>query len=1134
MSFLFKGEGCGEVLLNEFTKRYVLLAQDWSDRNGAKRYTAMTVEKWNQNINEILSSDHSLYEYLDCKSQSPEKNLKLFFDLDMKTSEERQNNFDSNQTLVECYLKFVSDQILLTYSVHVSLADWIILDSSREEKISFHIILQNGICFSSMVVMKSFIRLLVGLFDKQSKEFQQMMSYPDGETRKQMIDLSVYKEKNQLLRLIGQTKKGHSHVLKCYNPSIEAKDTFIQLHGGADGRIIIDHMLDEFIEKERKTLTKSVAANTRNYLKTSTEYQREGPTLQEKENVTYESMKLMPLYLQYLYLIPNESQSREVFLQIGYAIRGCEGKEEDFRRWAQLSKTKYTMGRTVAQFNSFHIGKLGIEYLKARALNAHEDYFDRNLVRLQAYVNPNFGTIPVITENTRYISDDVLAMTEDMILLDSPLGTGKTSIMRKMTRDYTRILIIAPRITFAHFISKEFDTVLYLDEGVDLASDKLTISMESLHRVKDQCYDVVILDEVEANLSIFKSPTLRDRQNETFNTLVSIIGSAKKIILAGAFITNKTILFMTHFTQKTKVCIRNTNIPREKTAIRLDDAQFTGRLYKSIEDQEKNYVCYSSYTAMKDDVSILSESESDHVKAVMGNTVLISKDSSGATISALKNMEKCLGPASMVMATPALTVGNSYCPEKPDFHNVFIRGYPTCIVADTFQSHFRVRETINNRLFYSLPSRKILNIKSHLAKLSFDMLDKYDESIARQDTLVGDTMREAFLTLALKDDSALKDIRNVIAIFHSNEKAPIVLQKIMMSIFEEETLSAAYYEKMFHTFLKKLNYKIEDEEIILTSDQKNEMEQMEKNKKDSRVNYSDITEIDDEEKALLEKKVKHVKASTAEKQQVTKRYFQMLLGAEMLTDPEVCDFYFKQYESSHQKEQLENGQYELKVNLIESVLGTGTTRTEQLRCNKALILQELTSLLGLESSYDTKEISRGDVEKTIPFFNDRTGDIRTLFPTTLRQAEYKFETTVTHIKSIFKSWNNCAFKSIIDKHKKVTAYHFTCINAFVRDGITIPPFKKSTDHVIIEKSNEVQRMQYMNDIAMEVDEIRANREENKKRKHEDAEESIIRKQDAEIKRLEQENYLLKKRQMDITLENLTRKKAHVWMFKNQK
>ena len=77
---------------------------------------------------------------------------------------------------------------------------------------------------------------------------------------------------------------------------------------------------------------------------------------------------------------------------------------------------------------------------------------------------------------------------------------------------------------------------IYTYIGRDSNSERLTMSIESLHKI-EFCtpYDLVVMDESEANLSVFSSSTIRQNQVKCFQVLNSFIIRSKKTILAGAF-----------------------------------------------------------------------------------------------------------------------------------------------------------------------------------------------------------------------------------------------------------------------------------------------------------------------------------------------------------------------------------------------------------------------------------------------------------------------------------------------------------------------------------------------------------------------------------------------------------------------
>lgn len=1114
-----------EIMYNKNIAENVFLSQDYVDNTGQKRYTSMTILDWKDNINKLLSTNSFFYELIPKNST----HMKLFFDIDMEVTESDE---EKKERLLGIFIQFLCDQILFLYEIELIRDDFIILDSSRKEKISFHIILQNKICFLNMKIMKDFIQYLNEVIKKQKDDVREAMTWKrvkktgTGEEEKCFWDMNVY-SRTQNFRLINQSKrKDGATTLKCYDKNITAKDTFIGLYEGSGDRQVINDSIN--VQRELKIKNKSIECITRHKMKpipsSRSEFKLEGDTLQKKKNISFADLRKKPEYIQYLYLIPNgDEQPRTIFLHVGFAIRGAGGTMGDYYDWAKMSR-KFDEGRTVKTFNTFSTTQLGLEYLRLRAKASCEEYFDSGLLRFRRYFNPDFKNLRIIEENSRYISDILLDRKEQLILLDSPLGSGKTTAIKKLIKynNYKRVLIIAPRITFSQYIASDMETELYLNEKVDLCANKLTISMESLYKVKGkQNPQLLILDETEALLSIFDSPTLKDRRGDTYNYLVSLILSAKKVIFAGAFITQATIDFINHF-KKSKICIRNIYQPIEKKAICIPTDKFILRLEDSIVRGEKNYIVYSSFTAQQSDIGMLQGSKSDHVKEVMKGALNYSKNSDGKMITDLKKQEEVWNSATLVSATPTITVGNSYDPKNADFHNIFIRASPTCIVADTFQAHFRVRKTINNQLIYSLPDKKILRLQSNAAKSGFILLDKYDIISKQRKTIHENAMYNAFWTLikepGIIDKNEMKSINDIMIIFNEKEEYPEMLEKILMYKLEEKLLSQAYYEPMFDYFLEKLNYKKDENDDIITKEDEKRMEDLNDNKVDKGLKYIDIEEIEEYQKDELVRLQGYKKTTYVENQQISKYIFQVYMDKQK--NEEVCAFYYDQFITTHKNEKFLNGRCEMQTNLLQAIIDhKGETISN--RIHKCQIIHKLDELLGLQSSYEKKILERKDIENTISYLKKNEMNIRNLFSMTMKKKEFEFKYSVEFIRSIYKSWNDCTMKAIKDVHKKVIAYEFLCLNVFINeDDVVIPPFEKM-NYMKIMEVGKVERLKI--DILT------------KKRKLEKIEEANARILSEETAAQNKRRLIIEENERKMNIEKITQndkaKKGYQLLFK---
>ena len=146
---------------NERRKSTVYLAQDIRNDSGAKRYTEISVDSLYETY---FTCNRNLYEVL-----IEDEPVKLYFDIELEREGITEND---GLELVEEFLIWVNSIILRDYGIPVNLRDYARpLSSCRSNKISFHVILHNRICFASVNVLKAFIKCLYVEFGTQNIEF---------------------------------------------------------------------------------------------------------------------------------------------------------------------------------------------------------------------------------------------------------------------------------------------------------------------------------------------------------------------------------------------------------------------------------------------------------------------------------------------------------------------------------------------------------------------------------------------------------------------------------------------------------------------------------------------------------------------------------------------------------------------------------------------------------------------------------------------------------------------------------------------------------------------------------------------------------------------------------------------------
>jgi hypothetical protein len=204
--------------------------------------------------------------------------------------------------------------------------------------------------------------------------------------------------------------------------------------------------------------------------------------------------------------------------------------------------------------------------------------------------------------NSKYIGNDETAKkeihefieskTNEMLIEASGIGTGKTMTLREITektleyKENARILVISTRISYADDVKnnvfKDMNFSHYKEvKGCLSKHNRLIVSLESLHRLFEErvtdegerveslnAYDLIILDEVVMICSQFFSDTI-EKKIDTFNTLMTLLHTAKKIVTLDADLDNKGFCLIDSLNGHNPRKIRNVykNPPRKYTMV---------------------------------------------------------------------------------------------------------------------------------------------------------------------------------------------------------------------------------------------------------------------------------------------------------------------------------------------------------------------------------------------------------------------------------------------------------------------------------------------------------------------------------------------------------------------------------------
>ena len=171
----------------------------------------------------LLETDNHMYEVI-----YPDRVIKPFFDLDYKGIDESQHK-QIGAKFIECVIAYISTN----FNIDLEIEDFSVLDSCRQGRLSYHIVIQDKICFNIMADHKSFsVGLIAHILDTEPNFIC------CAEKKLTMMDLMVYGN-FQNFRCVNQSKKkSPEHILKnvCELP---VADHFITLYNGQGNRIPI-------------------------------------------------------------------------------------------------------------------------------------------------------------------------------------------------------------------------------------------------------------------------------------------------------------------------------------------------------------------------------------------------------------------------------------------------------------------------------------------------------------------------------------------------------------------------------------------------------------------------------------------------------------------------------------------------------------------------------------------------------------------------------------------------------------------------------------------------------------------------------------------------------------------------------
>mgnify|MGYP003386488446 CR=1 FL=1 len=649
----------------------------------------------------------------------------------------------------------------------------------------------------------------------------------------------------------------------------------------------------------------------------------------------------------------------------------------------------------------------GKDAIKARHIEIMNNNIDK-------FFHLNTDGINVLQEDTRFIgcnsNDEYNWKTEydsKYLILNAHMGKGKTSFINKYFNNMNfmhgeqRILFISQRKTFTNFICSEFaqyGVVNYQDiKDKNYDKDRLCIQIESLHKVKNLNYDIVIIDEVETVLAQYSSSTMM-YVRDCWKALKEAIKLCSHCITADAFILQRSIDFikgMCDYNPGNIVMIHNTKpFLQNRKAIQISQDEYCDRVIDDLNNNKRIVNISSSRDALN----------SLHTRLLVElpdkNVLCYDRDSDK---SDLLDVNTKWQSCDFVGYTPVIQTGVSYMSTPFDLCYANLKS--SSLARDAMQMLMRCRHLTENKVYFAINKIQIYNTSNINMFDTFDLFD--DDRIEKVDIMITELESDPVKNKMLID-MLRKSLKTV---------DPLLL-KMMWYNVREYMLSRCHYNALCLRMLKMQGY-----DVILLGDNDHNKDIKSTPVSGTVLEYNKIDDIDQEEIVSLRNQ-KHIsKDDTLRKD---KFYFEHLVVKDIDIEHKAKLFY-EYYQVSHKKKHLKNIKYESSTLTHDELIDIDFEKNDQLINKMSMINSQLkhirnfNNLLGLTHSCMDKFVITKDLLTTsvLEYIRTNLTDLCNVFsskvkPMTGNDQQDNFG-ALKLLQKVYSSWSGMK----INKHESI-------------------------------------------------------------------------------------------------------------------
>jgi len=598
---------------------------------------------------------------------------------------------------------------------------------------------------------------------------------------------------------------------------------------------------------------------------------------------------------------------------------------------------------------------------------------------IDSFLQMETSGITVLKETSRFIGcndDNEMVWKTDYnakyLILNAHMGKGKTVFIKTYFNHMhfihgdQRILFISQRKTFTNFICAEFGKygiINYQDiKDGNYNKDRLCIQIESLHKVKNLQYDIIVIDEVETVLAQYSSSTMV-YVRDCWNALTTAIRLCKHCITADAFILQRSIDFIrgiSNIKNDKIVMIHNTKpFLEHRKAIQISQDEYDGKIIEDLKAGKR----VIGISGSRDDLINLN----NQLKTQCPEKSVLCYDRDSDR-SDLADVNKVWSSCDFVGYTPVIQTGVSYMAIPFDVGYANLKS--SNLARDSMQMMMRCRHLNENTVYFSINKRQIYNTSN------INMFETYDifqgDRLEKVDIMVNELKHDL-----VKNRSLIEMLKTSLV-----TSDPLLL-KMMWYNVREYVLSHCHYNALCLRMLEMQGYDV----MLLSSNDHNK-------DRVKNVILSDIEEynkIDDIDPKELDEFRHQKNLSKEDGLRRDRYYFENMIVKELPIEQKTRLFY-EYYQVSHKKKYLKNIKYERSALTHEELIDDDFEKNDQLINKMSMINSQLrhvrkfNELLGLDNScvdgfVITKDIMTGVV---LEYIRNNLSNLCTVFGSKVR------------------------------------------------------------------------------------------------------------------------------------------------------